>query len=246
MRIKCLGCEVLARPMYYSAALSPHIVDVELLARGLHIKPAELRDYLQGRIDAVDGDGYDAIVLGYGLCGQAIAGLTARSVPLVVPKAHDCITLFLGSRQLYQDQFVEHPGTYWYTLDYIERDDGSGATLAMGSGVEDDLDKVHQSYIEKYGRDNADYLMEVMGAWRQHYNRAVYIDLRIGDGSAREAEARNQAERRGWSFERMEGDLILIRRLLMGDWAGDYLVVPPGQQITPTYDGEIIRCMLQG
>jgi len=43
--------------MYYSAALSPHIVDVELLARGLHIKPAELRDYLQGRIDAVDGDG---------------------------------------------------------------------------------------------------------------------------------------------------------------------------------------------
>jgi len=116
----------------------------------------------------------------------------------------------------------------------------------MGSGVEDDLDKVHQSYIEKYGRDNADYLMEVMGAWRQHYNRAVYIDLRIGDGSAREAEARNQAERRGWSFERMEGDLILIRRLLMGDWAGDYLVVPPGQQITPTYDGEIIRCMLQG
>ncbi len=244
MRIKCLGCEVLARPIYQSAALSPHIVDVELLPRGLHVKSSELHDSLQAHIDAVDSGSYDAVVLVYGLCGQAIAGLAARSIPLVIPKAHDCITLFLGSRKRYQDEFIEHPGTYWYTLDYLERDDGSGSTLAMGSGGEDDLQAVYQTYVEKYGEDNADYLMDVMGAWRQHYNRAVYIDTKVGDGSGSEAQAREQADRRGWTFERMEGDLILVHRLLMGDWQADTLVVPPGQQITPTYDDEIIRCLL--
>jgi len=43
MRIKCLGCDVLARAIYWSAAQSPHIVDVQLLERGLHNTPAVLR-----------------------------------------------------------------------------------------------------------------------------------------------------------------------------------------------------------
>ena len=31
MRILCLTCEALARPVYFCAALSPHIVDVVLV-----------------------------------------------------------------------------------------------------------------------------------------------------------------------------------------------------------------------
>ena len=65
--------------------------------------------------------------MGYGLCGQATAGLIARSIPIVIPHAHDCITLFLGSRDSYQYQFVNYPGTYWYAHDYIERSDGQAA-----------------------------------------------------------------------------------------------------------------------
>lgn len=242
MRLKCIACEALARPVYLCAAQSPHIVDVELLERGLHNRPAGLRDRLQAQVDAA-GSAYDAVVLVYGLCGQATAGLAAGPVPLVIPRAHDCITLFLGSRQRYQDQFENYPGTFWYAQDYIERDDGSGTALSMGSGTDTDLDAVYGEYVQKYGKENADYLMEVMGAWQQHYQRAVFIDMGISDGAAVEARAQAEAARRGWTFERLAGDLVQIRRLLCGDWAQDFLVVQPGQQVAMTYDENVIGCI---
>jgi hypothetical protein len=243
MRLKCLGCEVLARPIYLCAAQSAHIIDVQLLQRGLHDKPPDLRMQLQHHIDAAAGEGYDAIVLAYGLCGQAMAGLVARDIPVVAPRAHDCITLFLGSRKRYQEQFEKHKGTYWYTLDYIERRNNSHSTLALGSGTDTDLAAVYDEYIEKYGQENADYLMEVMGAWQQHYQRAAFIDLGVGDGAAVEEQARADAARRGWTFERFAGDLVLIRRLLEGDWDTDFLVLQPGQQLTMTYDDDVIGCI---
>jgi hypothetical protein len=251
MRLFCLSCEVLARPVYLCAARSPHVVDVELFRRGLHNVPADLRARLQARIDALSGPPYDAIVMGYGLCGQAATGLTARRIPVVIPRAHDCITLFLGSRERYQYQFDNFPGTYWYAQDYVERDDGSGSALALGSGTDTDLNAVYDEYVRKYGQDNADYLMEVMGAWQQHYKRAAYIEMGVGDGAAVEAKAQAEAARRGWAFDRVAGDLVLIRRLLEGDWrnvpergANDFLVVQPGEQVQMTYDEGVIGCWL--
>jgi hypothetical protein len=242
LKILCLACEVLARPLYLCAARSAHIVDIQLMQRGLHNQPANLRAVLQAAVDTASEKPYDAIVMGYGLCGQATAGLTARSKMLVIPRAHDCITLFLGSRARYQQQFEQFPGTYWYAQDYIERDDGSSGSLSLGSGVEEDMDKVYAEYVEKYGQDNADYLMEVMGAWKQHYSRAAYVNLGVGDGGAVEAKARDQAVRRGWSFDRLEGDLVLIRRLLEGDWNEDFLILQPGQKLAMTYNEDVIGC----
>jgi hypothetical protein len=218
---------------------------VKLVQRGLHNRPGALREHLQGLIDGLEGQHYDAIVLGYGLCGQATAGLAARSLPLVLPRAHDCITLFLGSGERYREQFTQHPGTFWYAQDYIERDDGSGSALAMGSGTDTDLQAVYESYVAKYGKDNADYLVEVMGAWQSHYQRAAYIDMGLG-GTGVEARAQAEAARRGWAFERLSGDLVLFRRLLFGEWGGEadkqFLVVSPGQSVVMTHDDRIIEC----
>lgn len=244
MKLYCIACEVLARPLYLSAARSPHIVDIQLIKRGLHNQPANLRTVLQAAVDAASEQAYDAIVMGYGLCGQATAGLTARSLPLVFPRAHDCITLFLGSRELYQQQFEKFPGTFWYAQDYIERDDGSGGSLAMGSGLDTNIDQVYAEYVEKYGQDNADYLMEVMGAWKSHYQRAAYIEMGVGDGSAVAAQAKDQAERRGWSYDTVAGDLLLLRNLLEGQWGDDYLILQPGQKLVMTYDEAVIGCAL--
>jgi Protein of unknown function (DUF1638) len=242
MRILCLGCEVLARPLYLCAAHSPHIVDIRLFQRGLHNDPADLYARLQTEIDAADGKRYDAIVMAYGLCGKATAGLVARDVPLVIPRAHDCITLFLGSRQRYRVQFEDFPGTYWYALDYVERDDGAGGSLALGSGDEAGMDTVYDEYVRKYGKDNADYLMEVMGAWQQHYQRAALIDMGVGDITVVEARAQADASRRGWTFERVPGDVVLIHRLLAGDWADDFLIVQPCEQVQMSYDEDVIGC----
>lgn len=59
MRYLCITCEALPRPVYYCAATSPHIVDVELLKRGLHNQPANLRTRLQEKIDLADEQGFD-------------------------------------------------------------------------------------------------------------------------------------------------------------------------------------------
>src|SRR5512138_2513762 len=133
MRLKCIGCDALARMIYWNAANTPHLVDIEIFRLGLHRKPADLQTRLQQEIDASVGQGYDAIVMAYGLCGRATAGITARDVPVIVPRAHDCITLFLGSRARYKEQHEQQPGTYWYSPDYIERGAQDGALTALGA-----------------------------------------------------------------------------------------------------------------
>jgi hypothetical protein len=217
-------------------------VDIDLFRLGWHNDPPDLRARLQSSIDSASGKGYDAVVMAYGLCGQSTEGLIAGDVPLVIPRAHDCITLFLGSRERYKDQFENHSGTYWYALDYVERKDDPGTSLSVGTDVDTDMRSVYDEYVAKYGQDNADYLMEVMGAWQAHYNRAAYIDMNVGDGADVEAQTRAEAARRGWTFERLAGDMVLIRRLLAGDWENDFLILEPGQHVVMSYDDRVIAC----
>jgi len=240
MRLLILACESLARPAYACAAISPHQVDVKLVPRHLH-QPAEIRTRLQGLVDAAEGKGYGAVALAFGLCGQATADLTARSIPLVLPRAHDCITLYLGSRARYDQEVAREPGTYWYAQDYIERSSGDAAALAMGQGGEADLDTLYRHYIQKYGKTKADRLMEVMAEWRSHYKRAVYLDTGLGDASGVEAQARNESARRNWAYERLQADLALVCRLLNAEWDDDFLVVPPGKAVGMSYDETIVE-----
>lgn len=244
MRLLTLGCEVLARSVYLCAARSPHVVDLRLNRRGLHDNPPNLRSTLQDEIDAV-GAPYDAVVLAYGLCGGAMAGLRAGQVPLVVPRAHDCITLFLGSRVRYAREFAAEPGTFWYVQDYLERTDtGSpfGGVGAVGDAV---ARATYEDYVAKYGADNAEYLMETLGAWRSHYRRAAYVEVGLADPgrtSGAELRARGDADRRGWTFDKLAGELILIKRLLDADWgAEDFLILQPGERLAMSYDEDVIR-----
>jgi hypothetical protein len=101
--------------------------------------------------------------------------------------------------------------------------------------------EVYEEYVLKYGKDNADYLMEVMGAWRQHYDRAAYIqnnDMSLPDYTG---QVRELASRRGWRFETLPGNLLILRDLVEGHWdAARFLIVPPGHTILPTHDERIV------
>ncbi len=243
LRLLALTCEVLARSVYLCAARSPHVVDVRLNRRGLHDDPPNLRTILQTEVDET-GAPYDAVVLAYGLCGGATAGLRAATIPLVVPRAHDCITLFLGSRDRYSGEFMGHPGTYWYVQDYLERTEDGSAFAGVGAVSDAAAQATYADYVEKYGEDNAAYLMEALGAWRSHYDRAAYVDMGVADPAAAalaETRARSDADRRGWAFEKLAGELLLIRKLIDGAWDEDMLVVRPGEQLAMSYDERVIR-----
>ena len=242
MRLKCISCDALARMVYLCAAQSPHQVDVSLLRLGLHRKPVDLQMRLQQEIDATTSLGYDAIVMAYGLCGRATAGITARDVPVVIPRAHDCITLFLGGRERYKQQHEQFPGTYWYALDYIERGSQNGEKVVLGAAMDGfNIEEMFDEYVAKYGKENADYLMEVLGGWQNHYQRAAFIDVGVGNGAKVEDQAREEANKHGWAYERVVGDLILVRRLLNADWQDDFVVLQPGQKLVMSYDEDILR-----
>lgn len=240
MKLKCIACEALARILYHNAATTPHIVDIDLFELGLHNEPLKLQKTLQAQIDAVDSEKYDAIVMGYGLCGKATHGITARDLKIVVPRAHDCITLFLGSRERYQQQFEDHTGTYWYSADYIERTIDPNTSLSLGAMTTANVEEQYAKYVDKYGEDNAKYLMEVMDGWEKHYNRAAYINYDFYPSLQAESKAKKDAEKNGWTFDRVAGNLVILKKLIYGDWDEDFLVLEPGQSLEMSNDENVV------
>ena len=103
-RLKLIGCDVFMRELCFLIAQSPHIFDVEFTEKDSHDRSDNLRRIIQKKIDDCVGKNYDAILLVYGLCGNSTVGLKARDLPLVIPRAHDCCTLFLGSKDLFQEK----------------------------------------------------------------------------------------------------------------------------------------------
>jgi hypothetical protein len=244
MRLKCIACEVFARPLYALAAESQNIIDIDLVEKAKHNWPSELRKIIQEKVLQTCPEKYQAILLAYGLCGKALAGIEATHLTLVLPRAHDCITLFLGSRERYRAEFEREPGTFWYIRDYVERSTTDELDGFGGPGLYDQSESLFQEYVEKYGEDNALFLMKEMSAWQSHYKRAVFIGTGIGDENETDLHAKKRAGQNNWSYKQLEGDLRLLKRLLDGDWDQDFLVVEPGQKVQMRADDEIIGISL--
>jgi hypothetical protein len=239
-RYIALTCEALSRSLYAVAAQSPHTVSIRLYKQGLHNSPKNLRQILREQIAEVKPGECDAILLGYGLCGAATAGLASEHTPLVMARAHDCITLYLGSRERYQAEFDRHPGTYWYSVDYMERQE-KGASVALGASGLSDAETQYDEWVKKFGQSMADMLREEYARWTQHYTRAAFIDMGLGDTGPYESMARAKAEQEGWIFERMEGDPRLLRMLVNGEWSEEeFVIVPPGATLQQSFNPEQI------
>jgi hypothetical protein len=175
----------------------------------------------------VDATQYEAVLLGYALCGNGIAGLESRTLPLVIPRAHDCIALLMGSRERYRSYFENHPGVFFRSTGWLERGQ--------------DLDQA-ALLIARYGEDNGRYLFEQFNGYQRNYRQLAYIATGLEPDGSFEQQAREEAARRGWQFEIIRGDLRLFERLVAGDWDDDdFLVVPPGWRVKPTYDCGIVE-----
>ncbi len=245
MRLQFIVCDMLMLPVKHIREASAHDLVLTDLSASLHVEPLPLRDRIQEEIDRIETEdpAADAIILGYGLCGGATAGLLARTKPLVLPRAHDCATIFLGSRERYQQEHESTPGTYWFTEDNVKRGDALKGWLLGDASRSDGVNATYQEYIEKYGQENADYLMEALGEWQSHYTRGAFLESGLAaDDDAREA-ARKESELRGWRFEAVLSDLTLIERLMNGEWDDDFLVVQPGQTLAMSYDDDVVKAV---
>jgi hypothetical protein len=222
------------REAYLCASRSPNIVDVVLLPQGLHNEPEVLQAELQkalARTHDIQQQPYDASLLGYGLCSNGIIGLSA-TIPIVVVRGHDCMTLLIGSKQRYKEYFDSHKGVYWYSSGWIE-----SCTMPGKERYEQTL----ADYIKKYGPDNAEYLMRVEQDWISQYNWATYIDWGFPGSEKQKQFTRKCAEFLGWQYDELKGDPSLMQRLVDGKWAeNEFLVVPPGHRITENLTSDAI------
>ena len=242
MRLKLISCEVLYRELASAIARSPHTIDVEFLPKGLHdIGCTGMLQRLQTAVDAVAPGIYDAILLGYGLCNNGIAGLEPRHAQLVVPRAHDCMTLFLGSRDRYLQYFQDHPGTYFLTTGWIERGEPTGELKQLSIQHRNGMDMTYEELVAKYGEDNARYLWDQLCDQTRHYSQITFVRMGVEPDDSFERHAREKAVERQWSFETIEGSMRLVTALVNGAWdTEDFLIVKPGQRIAVSHTDGII------
>ena len=242
MRLKLISCEIFFREMCFAVATSPNLIDIEFLPKGLHdIGSAGMLQRVQEVLDRVDENKYDAIIFGYGLCNNGLAGLRARTIPVVLPKAHDCITLFLGSKERYLAYFNSHLGTYFKTTGWIERGATTGELSQLSIQRQLGMDKSFDELVEKYGEENAQFLYDTLYGYK-NYSQFTYIDMGIGAGDNFEQQTRREAEEKGWAFEKIQGDMSMIERLVNGQWPeNEFLVIPPGHRVVTTFGMDIIK-----
>ncbi len=239
-KLVVLSCEVFQREFATLADRVPHDVQFGYQPFGLHDTPSKIAGTLQEQVDQIKDA--DAILIGYGLCSRGYVGLTARSIPLVAPRAHDCITVFLGSRDRYTEEFNANPGTYYYSPGWVDHHDAKRSSVD-GDAPQAEAAKAtkYAMYVEKYGEDNAKYLLEMEASWTADYKRLAFINTGVGDLPAYRAFVEELAGKNEWNYEELEGNTGLMFRFLNGEWNDDFLIVPPGHSIQDTVDADIIR-----
>ncbi len=210
-RTKILACATVMEEML---PLLPPEVQTQTLDFGLHLRPEGLRSSLQEAIDA-SASTADTIILGYGLCSQAVVGLRSESCTLVVPRVDDCIAIFLGSRAAYQEQSGREPGTYYLTKGWIE--------------VGDSPFKEYTSLVERYGEERARRMLKLT---LKNYTRLAFINTGKYDLERYRDYARQQSAQFGLRYEEIEGATTLVEKMIYGPWDDEIVVVPPGRTIS--------------
>lgn len=195
----------------------PHLpegMDHQVFDFGLHVNPDKLRTTLQEAVDAVSGQ-YDTVILGYGLCSQAVIGIKANGCRLVVPRVDDCIAIFLGSRTAYTTQCRAEPGTYYLTKGWIE--------------VGDTPFSEYEQTVQRYGKARAERIYKIMMG---NYKRLALINTGQYELEKYREYSRRTAEQFGLRYEEIEGADTLVKQMLLGPWDDDFVVLEPGETFT--------------
>jgi hypothetical protein len=205
-RVKVVACATVIEEM---TPRMPDAMAREVLDFGLHFKPGGLTAALQEVIDR--STGFDALLLGYGLCSRGVVGVVAKHCKLVMPRVDDCIAIFLGSKGEYARQHEKEPGTYYLTKGWIEAKDSPLDSIA-------DL-------TPKYGEEKAERIVKIM---LKNYTRIAYIDTGAYEQARYRAYAQENARRFDLRYEEIEGSPTLVEKLLYGPWDEECVVIEQG------------------
>ena len=209
-----IACEVM-RPEIQAARPEQYGVTVDYLEQNLHRTPDRMPAILQEAVDRT-AETASEIVLGYGICSNGIVGVRAPNTGLEVPRVHDCISLFLGSREAYDRAFRRRAGTYYLTPGWVK-------------AKKDPLGMMEDDYVPRVGRKDAEWAIKEE---LKHYTHIVLIDTGTGDIEALRARALENARFLDKAYEEVRASSAFFEKIVRGPYdQGDFVFVEPGQKV---------------
>ena len=216
-------------------------LDYIFLEQHLHDTPDIMRKKLQEVIDEVS-DKYEKIVLGYGLCSNGVVGLRSDKHEIIISRVDDCISLFLGSKERYIEEFKKDPATYYLCKGWIEYGGDPYRGYLVWTGQEDKIPKEwfrgKERYGKKYDEPIAKFLFFEM---LKNYNRVVLINNNDIDKIHRDytkdmVTLMSEVLKKEIIFTEMKGSFILLEKLVKVKWNNnDFIRIKPGQKILQEY-----------
>lgn len=228
-----LSCDVFSEELTELGGPTPPWRSLVYLEMGLHDHPPRLRAEVQKSISQLEMDpGLETILLAYGRCGNGLIGVRAQRCSLVLPQAHDCISILLGGRKVHNELLAKNPATYFFSPGWMR------GKRVPGPDRETHL---RELYAERYA-DDEDMIEELIEADREafaHHNCAAYVS--IIDRPRDAAYCERCARHLNWQHQNVPGDPRILNDLLAGRWnPEDFLIVPPGMTIEADSDGNLI------
>jgi hypothetical protein len=211
MKLLVIACSVMKHELLEFESDESSFVFLE---QGLHNTPEKMKEAIQQEIDRADRIG-ETIVLGYGLCGNGIVGIRSERQCVVIPRVHDCISLFLGSRERYDEEHRKEPGTYYLTRGWIGEKDSPLGTF--------------EKYCERLGKEKAEWGIREQF---KSYTRIAFVHTGIQVSEAHREHAIENAQFLGLKYEEIKGSLAFFEKMFKGSWNGDFVILRPGEEAT--------------
>jgi len=210
-RCKLIACAAVIEEML---PFIPPRMSHEVLDFGLHTNPKSLKRALQNTINSSAPD-IETILLGFGLCSQAVVGLRSGSRTLIIPRLDDCIAIFLGSTAQYQKQYRSEPGTYYLTKGWIESSETPFSEYDI--------------LVKRYGEQIA---QRIINQILKNYTRLAFINTGNNRLEYYREHARSMAERFNLRYEEIQGSDVIIKKILYGPWNDEFVIIPPGKTVS--------------
>jgi hypothetical protein len=190
-----IGCEILKAEL--AEIIENNNIDIEArwLDEDLHNHPEKLKVELQKAIDSLKG--YDEILLSYGLCGNALVGITATSADLLYLKIDDCICGFLCDNKNLNEMrknsvFISRG---WLT-------------------TKNPFQREYERTVKKYGQERAEEIYQMM---YEHYKNVVYMQTEHQIDQTMKNAAADMAEKLQLSLCIESANVRLYEKLLKGE-----------------------------
>lgn len=211
MRIKVIACEVMQEEIEKLMPIPEQ--DFEFVSMDFHLYPQKLKVELQRRIDA--SKGYQKIILAFGLCGGAANGLISKTSELIIPRVHDCISIFCSSDTCNACTFEKEKGTFYLS---------NGWMITEKSILTD-----YQRIYKRLGEQKAKRMLKKM---YDGYNKVLFIETTAEPKEEVFAQSKEIAALFEAAYVTFNGQSAFIEKIIKGPWdEADFIILLPRQEI---------------